>query len=116
MPRLSAFASALGTAITLVACSTPSETPAAATVYFVLDAPLCSSQLAMQFEIDHVSVGADTFRVNLSPNRTRSRAFTVKPGDHTLSARVVGGYVWPDTVVRLVSGAVVNDSLPFYCS
>ena len=113
MPRLAALAVTLS----LVACSTPSDAPGAtATVYFVLDAPLCSSQLAMQFDIDHLSVGADTFRVNLSPNRTRSRAFTVSPGDHTLSARVVGGYVWPDTVVRLVSGAVVHDSLPFYCS
>jgi hypothetical protein len=28
----------------------------------------------------------------------------------------VGGYVWPPLAVSITSGAVLTDSLPFYCS
>jgi hypothetical protein len=85
-------------------------------VYFALDAPLCSSVLPVQFSIDNALVGTDTFRVNLAPNHTTSAAFPTSAGSHTLGARVVGGYVWADTLVMLSAGAVLTKSLPFYCS
>lgn len=90
--------------------------PDVATVIYQLDAPLCSSQLPVEFSIDSALVGSDTFRVNLSPNHTQSRPFAVSAGRRRLGARVVNGYIWPDTVVQLVGGQVFTDSLPFYCS
>jgi len=103
-------------AVVLAACATIEPAPPQATVYFVLDAPLCSSQLPVEFTIDGALVGTDTFRVNLAPNHTTSRAFATSAGQHTLGARVVGGYVWTDTTVTLAAGQIFNDSLPFYCS
>ena len=87
-----------------------------ATVYYAIDAPLCSSRIPVQFSIDSVQVGTDTFVVNLAPEHTRSRGFMTTVGPHTLSARVVGGYIWPDQPVTLSAGEVFTDSLPFYCS
>jgi hypothetical protein len=98
-----------------LACTDP-VSPTTATIYFEIDAPLCSSILPMEFQIDNALVGVDTFRVNLYPNRMKSRAFTVTPGAHTLAARVANGYVWPDSTVNLDAGVVFTDSLPFYCS
>lgn len=97
------------------ACTDP-LTPTTSTIYFELDAPLCSSLLPMEFKIDDALVGVDTFRVNYGPNHTKSRAFSVSPGSHKLGARVADGYVWPDTIVQLNAGAAFTDSLPFYCS
>ena len=105
-----------GIAFAVFACNSEPAGPAAARVYFVLDAPLCSSQLPMRFEIDGVLVGVDTFRVNLAPNRTKSRAFSVPAGSRTLGARVDGGFEWPDTTVMLEAGKAFSDTLPFYCS
>ena len=102
--------------VTLVACRGSVPTAPRATVYFALDAPLCSSVLPVQFLIDNALVGTDTFRVNLAPNHTTSAAFPTSAGSHTLGARVVGGYVWADTVVILSAGAVLTKTLPFYCS
>jgi hypothetical protein len=107
---------ALG-AVILGACK--ATEPAAqkpATVRFVLDAPLCSSSLPVQFFIDSVMVGADVFRVHLAPDHTVSSDFGTTAGRHVLDARVVGGYVWPSTVVALAPGGVFADTLPFYCS
>lgn len=101
--------------IGLAACDKLSA-PETATLYYVLDAPLCSSQLPVQFRVDNVLVGTDTFRVNLAPNHTKSDAFVIPAGTHTVSARVVGGLVWPDTLVDMSAGAVIQDTLPFYCS
>lgn len=70
----------------------------------------------MEFTIDNRRVGADTFRVHLPPDRIVSRAFAVSAGNHLLGARVVGGFVWPDTVVAMAEGAVVQRTLSFYCS
>jgi hypothetical protein len=82
----------------------------------VLDAPLCSLQLPVQFWIDGIPVGADAFRVRLPPNDTTSAGFRTAPGTHSLGARVVGGLVWPDTTVTLSPGEVFTRLLPFYCS
>jgi hypothetical protein len=98
----------------LFACAT--EESVAATVYFAIDAPLCSSTIPVQFFIDSTMVGTDTFVVSLSPEHTRSRGFAITPGPHALGAQVVAGYVWPDTVVNLAAGEIFTDSLPFYCS
>ncbi len=87
-----------------------------ATVYFMLDAPLCSSIIPVQFSIDHIQVGTDTFVVNLAPEHTMSRGFETSVGQHTLSARAGHGYVWPDKSVTLVEGQDFTDTLPFYCS
>jgi hypothetical protein len=102
--------------VTLGACRDSVPTAPQSTVYFALDAPLCSSVLPVQFSIDSALVGTDTFRVNLAPNHTTSAAFTTSAGIHVLGARVVGGYVWADTVVSLGAGAVLTKTLPFYCS
>lgn len=82
----------------------------------MIDAPLCSSVLPVEFTIDDVTVGVDTFRVNYGPSHIKSRGFAVEPGVRTLGARVTNGYVWPDTTVQLEAGTVFNDTLPFYCS
>jgi hypothetical protein len=105
----------LAAAISLAACDNASA-PETATVYYVLDAPLCSSQLPMQFSIDNVLVGEDTFRIHLAPDRTKSEPFVIPTGSHTIGARVKGGLVWPDSLVNLAAGTVFEDTLPFYCS
>jgi hypothetical protein len=86
------------------------------TVYFVIDAPLCSSRIPVQFFIDDAHVGTDTFIVNLVPEHTMSAGFETTEGVHKLGARVVNGYVWPDSTVEMTGGQVFHDSLPFYCS
>jgi hypothetical protein len=101
----------------LVACSGATEAAPSGVVFFQLDAPLCSSIIPVQFSIDQAIVATDTFMVHVAGgNHTRSRAFETSPGAHTLSARTVGGYVWPDKQVTITAGAAVTDSLPFYCS
>lgn len=85
-------------------------------MHFELDAPLCSSQLPVEFRIDSLLAGSDTFRIHLPPDHIRSRAFSVSPGEHRLSANVVNGWIWPDTIVMLNSGESLTWMLPFYCS
>ncbi len=85
-------------------------------VRFVLDAPLCSSIIPVDFFLDGAALGSDTFRVQLQPEHLVSRRFDVPPGSHTVGAQVPGGFVWPDTLVTLPAGAVFEDTLPFYCS
>ncbi len=106
----------IGWAIAILAACTSEPAAPDATVFFVIDAPLCSSRIPVEFSIDGVLAGNDTFLVNLAPTHTRSAGFTVHPGTHTLGARVVSGLVWPDTTVTVSSGDTVLDSLPFYCS
>jgi hypothetical protein len=101
--------------VALLSCRAESVAPGA-TVYYAIDAPLCGTRLPVVFAIDSVQVGTDTFVVNLIPPHTTSRGFRTTIGPHTVSARVVGGYVWPDQVVTLGSGDVFTDTLPFYCS
>jgi hypothetical protein len=93
-------------------CSTPKSVAPQAAVCFLIDAPLCSSIMPVQFSIDNVQVATDTFVVGIAG----SRAFVTSLGTHTLSARTVSGYVWPEKQVTVVSGDVVTDSLPFHCS
>jgi len=104
----------LATAGALAACAIVDPAPAA-TVDFLIDAPLCSSRIPMEFTIDGTIVGTDTFFVHLAPEHIRSRAFTMSPGQHTLHVR--GGlYVWPDRTLTLADGQSFTDTLPFYCS
>jgi len=107
----------LGVALAaLVACRANPAAPQP-TVSFLLDAPLCSSQIPVQFSIDHLQVGADLFVVNLANQHLQSQAFTTTAGQHTLGARVVTtGYAWPDKTVLLVQGQAFTDTLPFSCS
>ena len=98
------------------ACHNPVAADRPTTVQFVLVAPLCSSVLPVEFFVDARSVGVDTFRVAVSAPHVVSRAFTVSPGVHALSANVLGGYVWPPHTVSVPAGTTVSDSLPFYCS
>ncbi len=86
------------------------------TVVFVLDAPLCSSVIPVEFLIDSVMVGSDTFQVHISPSDTTSPTFRTTAGTHTLGARVVNGFVWPDTTVSIAPGEAFTLLLPFYCS
>ena len=89
-------------------------------VNFVLDAPLCSSVLPVQFTIDNITVGTDTFRVQLRPEHLTSAVFITSIGSHTLGAKVTGGSAsgstWPNLSVNLAGGAMKADTLPFYCS
>jgi hypothetical protein len=106
----------LGTAaLPLLACHRETVAPGA-TVYFTIDAPLCSMRLPVVFSIDSVQVGTDTFSVHLTPSHVTSSGFPVPAGAHRLSALVPGGYAWPGRVVTLGAGGVFTDSLPFYCS
>ena len=77
------------------------------TVSFMIDAPLCSSTIPVQFSIDSVLVGTDTFVVHYGPEHLMSRAFSTSAGQHTLSARVAlfNGYTWPEKKVTLVAGS-----------
>lgn len=100
----------------VVACGGESAVAPSASVRFVIDAPLCSSILPVQFSIDNVLVGTDTFRVAVTSVHLTSRAFTVAPGAHTLGARVPAGYTWTDKTVMFAVGDALSDSLPFYCS
>ena len=88
-----------------------------ATVYFLLDAPLCSSIIPVRFAIDGYAVGADTFRVNLPNAHVKSAAFTTPAGAHALSA---SSSTFPGlfkaTTVTLEAGTVYTDTLPLYCS
>jgi hypothetical protein len=100
----------------LAACNGADVAAPSATVHFVLDAPLCSSIIPVQFSIDGLEVGVDTFRVDIPSPHTTSRAFAVSLGAHTLSARTGAGYAWPDKAVSLAAGQAFADSLSFYCS
>lgn len=104
------------------ACGSTDSVQPQATLYFSLDAPFCGIALPVQFLVDSVQIGTDTFRVNLAPNHTTSRGFGTAPGAHVLGARVGLGaayYPWPatpDTVVTLSAGTTFTRVLPFYCS
>jgi hypothetical protein len=106
----------LATALTLLACSGADSVAARATVFFAIDAPLCSSIIPVVFLIDNEEVGTDTFVVNLGSPHLTSRGFEISAGQHTLSARVSNGFVWPDQRVNLVRGQTFTHMLPFYCS
>ncbi|HEY4320108.1 MAG TPA: hypothetical protein VGM77_02930 [Gemmatimonadales bacterium] len=84
----------------------------------MLDAPFCSSVLPVQFAIDGITAGNDTFRVHFPPDHTASSAFAVTVGTHVLAARTFGPfvYVWRDTVVTASPGNLATDTLSFYCS
>jgi hypothetical protein len=115
MFRFVCLASLLGvTAVAACSSSVMPQPPAA--VNFVLVAPLCSSVLPVQLSIDGLIVATDTFRVSVANPHTLSRDFAVTAGPHALSARVIGGYVWPSQTMTLIAGATATDSLPFYCS
>ncbi|MBK8004454.1 MAG: hypothetical protein IPK12_11095 [Gemmatimonadetes bacterium] len=114
LPRL-ALAAALSSLLP-AACDDGNGADPSATVVFAMDAPLCGTILPVELHIDSVLVQTDTFRINLAPEHEVSRGFPVAAGVHRLGARVVGGLVWPDTVVTLRAGEVITRSLPFYCS
>jgi len=101
--------------ISFAACTIVDPAPGA-TVDFLIDAPLCSSRIPVEFSIDGAIVGTDTFLVHLGTvEHTRSRAFTAPPGRHTLHA-ATGLYAWPDKTLTFADGQSVTDTLPFYCS
>jgi hypothetical protein len=106
----------LAAVVGVTACGGEDTLAPRPTVSFVIDAPLCSSVIPVELFIDGRPVGADTFRVNLAPAHTTTRAFATSPGRHRLGARAAHGYVWPDTTVTLAAGQAFTDSLPFYCS
>ena len=80
-----------------------------ATVDFTLDAPFCGFRQPVQFLIDSVLVGTDTFSVNYTPQHLTSQTFTTSAGSHRIGARFVSGYVWPDTVVTLAPLIYASD-------
>jgi hypothetical protein len=101
----------------LVACEGARSVAPQPTVYFTLVPYACSSIIPVQLYIDSSQVATDTFRIAVAGgDHTTSRALTTSAGQHTLGARVVNGYVWPDKLVSLAVGEVFTDSLPFYCS
>ena len=112
MRRLIVFAAT----VAAFSCSL-NETPPIqpTTVQFVLEAPLCSSVLPVQLSIDKVIVAVDTF-VTYGPPRIESDVFPVTVGPHSISARVVNGFVWPETLITLQQSEQYRHPLPFYCS
>lgn len=118
MPRALSLLSAgftIAGAALAAACGSDPISPNA-TVRFVLDAPFCSSRLPVQFFIDAQLVATDTFAVNFGPAHTVSALFSTKSGVHSIGARVVNGFIWPDKTITLTPGQAFNDTLPFYCS
>jgi hypothetical protein len=104
----------LAAAGALAGCAIVDPAPGG-TVDFLIDAPLCSSRIPVQFSIDSTIVGTDTFFVHLAPEHIRSRLFGAAPGRHTLHA-ATNLYAWPDKTVTIADGQSVTDTLPFYCS
>lgn len=100
----------------VLACQGMGPVAPSATIYFALDAPLCSSVLPVQLSIDGTVVRTDTFRVDVASPHTTSVGLRTTPGNHVLGARAVAGYLWPDTVVHVQAGGVLTKTLPFYCS
>lgn len=114
--RIFAMTGALAiSALALTACQDDSLAPDGSIV-FIFDAPLCSSSVPVEFLIDSVVAGRDTFRIHLPPDDTISPVFRTSPGTHILGARVVNGSVWPDTTVTIAPGESIARILPFYCS
>jgi hypothetical protein len=109
-----AGASLVFAGVTACARSTTASAPPA-TVYFQLDAPLCSSIIPVVFSIDRTDVGTDTFRVHLANEHVISRGFDVTPGTHLLGARMAQ-YRWPDSSATVSAGQQLTRSLPLYCS
>ena len=102
--------------LAFIACSRSGVAAPSGTVQFVLVAPLCSSIIPVQFSIDGVKVGTDTFRVAVPGVHATSRGFPAPAGEHMIGAQVTGVYVWPVTTVTVGAGQTVADSLAFYCS
>ena len=103
--------------LALTGCYPSDATNPSATVYFLLDAPLCSSVIPVRFNIDGVTVGTDTFLVGLPSPHVKSRGFLTNPGQHLLKADMLPGtVVWPAKSVRLEAGFAFTDTLPAYCS
>jgi hypothetical protein len=98
-------------------CAASTASTTRATVDFLLQPHACSSTLPVQFTIDDIQVGSDTFKIAVAGgDHLKSRAFVTSAGAHTLSARVMGGYVWADKQVTVAAGDAVTDTLPFSCS
>lgn len=51
--------------VVLAGCAGAALMAPRTTLNFVLDAPLCSMSLPVQFSIDSLQVGTDTFRINI---------------------------------------------------
>lgn len=103
-------------AVGVAACTIIDPVPPSPAVVFQLDAPFCGGKFPVQFSIDNVLIGQDTFTVNVAPNHLTSRAYAAAPGSHTIGAKVVNGYVWSDTTVTLSGTQQFTRTLPFYCS
>ena len=119
MRRFAVLSVASAVGFVVIACN--NSTDPEPTADFLLDAPLCSSVLAIQMSIDNSVAGTDTFRVNLAPNHLRSRAFPLKAGAHTFDAHVVNnngttGFDFPTKTASLSAGGQYTDTLSFYCS
>ena len=77
----------------------------------------CSSTVPVQFFVDSVQVGVDTFRVAVAGgDHLMSRPFPTSVGAHVIGAKLSASSPWPDTVVNFSTGQVFTDSLPFSCS
>jgi hypothetical protein len=100
----------------IVACQSGAVAAPSPTVTFAFAPRACSSIVPVQFLIDGLQVGTDTFRVAVAGgDHLTSRGFATSPGLHVLSART-DRYTWADTTVTLLAGQAYTDSLPFYCS
>ena len=101
--------------VAIFGCRSSTDVLSNPTVDYLIDAPLCSSVIPVEFLIDGTQVGADTFLVNLGTSHTRSRTFPTAAGEHTISART-GSYSWPAKTLMMRSRQAYTDTLPFYCS
>ena len=108
------FHPALG-CLLLVSCGGTEPILQESTVFFRLNAPLCSMALPVRLSIDGSVVGIDTFRVNLPDPHLTTRGFPTSAGRHVLGAFAFAG-VWPDTTVTLRAGIAMTDTLSAYCS
>jgi len=77
--------------------------------------PHYAARCFVQLSIDKAIVATDTF-VTWGVKDTISKPFPVAFGLHTVSANVIGGYVWPEKLVTVHAGEAYVDTLPFYCS
>jgi len=107
----------VATLTSVFGCAGSTSIDPRSTVFFKLDAPLCSSVIPVQFHIDDALVGQDTFVVHLANEHTKSRGFVTTAGRHKLGGGIFGSQNgWFDTTVTLRAGETFTDTLHFYCS
>ncbi len=87
-----------------LACSSAAAPSGPATVRFVGIAPFCGTiSFAVNFLIDSVVVGADTFRVNPGGTSHTVDSVLTPPGTHRIGGRTPWGYAFGGDITAVLA-------------